>query len=130
MPGRLLVGEVLHSTKMGYLVAGISDPNMRIRLGAPVEDDSGRRIGRIVDVIGRVESPYAVIRLEGEPPEPGARIYMRLRRKPRGARAGRSVKKRGGKRGRLQAGVHHRNPRGPKGVRGYRGGHSRRKPRR
>ncbi len=81
------LGKVLHMSHNGYVVAVIEESHLP-SLGTPVYVEGGRRIGVLLDVIGPVNSPFAVIKPDN--PEvsvkQGATIYYRppLRRRPRG----------------------------------------------
>lgn len=69
------------------------------RLGLKVYSDQ-RPVGRIVDVIGPVESPFAVVKLEdGAEVQEGESLYVEApsRGKPRGDRPSRKPASRGGK---------------------------------
>jgi len=99
---RLVLGDVATVTKAGYATVKIADPGVRLKLGLRVVDDSGREVGRLVDVIGRVEEPYAVVRVSSpDPGLAGRRLFIVLPRGGRGGRRGRGARDvRGGRRGR------------------------------
>lgn len=44
------------------IVAKVEDPRWIPRIGAPLFDKKGRKVGVVADVIGNVKSPYLVIR--------------------------------------------------------------------
>ncbi|NPA86816.1 MAG: H/ACA RNA-protein complex component Gar1 [Candidatus Diapherotrites archaeon] len=51
----------------GNVVARIVDPRRVPRIGAPVFDERGKKLGIVADVIGRVDRPYAVIKGKDAP---------------------------------------------------------------
>jgi RNA-binding protein len=67
----LQVGTILHQAKSGRLIVKLS---REVRPGIFVFDDGRRKIGRIVELIGPVRSPYASIALVssrlGKPGDP------------------------------------------------------------
>ncbi len=67
MESRLRVlGRVVSASKTGYLVVKVGNPGDRgLRPGVKVVLE-GKPVGRLVDLIGNVESPYAVVRLDKE----------------------------------------------------------------
>ncbi len=110
---KLLLGKVISVTKMGYAVTRITDPNLRVRLGSRVIDDKGKEIGKLIDIIGNVNRPYAVIRIQEGIPTIGTAVYM-IVQKPR-RRGGRRKTRRGARRsvrgrGRMQTRERDRNP--------------------
>ena len=94
MPGvarRVMLGRVYVVSRTGHIVAELADPGLRVRLGAKVVDASGRIVGRLADLIGSVERPYAVVKpsMEAEPPGPGSPLFIIVKpRKQRGRRGG------------------------------------------
>ena len=52
------VGILLHQAKSGRLIVKLSK---EVRPGAFVFDGGGRKLGRIVELIGPVRSPYASV---------------------------------------------------------------------
>ena len=54
----LQVGILLHQAKSGRLIVRLS---REVRSGVPVLDDRGRRLGRVVELIGPVRAPYASV---------------------------------------------------------------------
>ncbi len=97
------LGEVISKTNTGLIVASTSLRDPKRIVGAIVYDKDMRRIGRVIDVIGPVESPYVVIKPDskdilgfiGE----NTLLYYYVERKPR--RKTRSRRTRG-KKGRKQ----------------------------
>ena len=90
------LGRVEQVTRDGNLVISCETPDAPRIIGLSVYDEEMRRMGRVVDLIGRVEKPRAVVKLEN--PEiastikPGALYYYKpvsegkLRRGRRGGR--------------------------------------------
>lgn len=58
------LGEYIHSTKEGLIIVKTVLKDPRKIVGSIVYDKDMRRVGRIVDVIGRVDSPYVVVKPE------------------------------------------------------------------
>jgi len=54
----LQVGVILHQAKSGRLIVRLSK---EVRSGASLVDSKGRRLGRVVELIGPVKSPYASV---------------------------------------------------------------------
>lgn len=55
------LGYFLHKAPSGKLIIKIT--NHRVpRLGSKVVDSRGRLVGTVVDIIGSVKSPYAVVK--------------------------------------------------------------------
>jgi RNA-binding protein len=54
----LQVGILLHQAKSGRLVVRLS---REIRPGVFLLDEKGRRLGRVVELIGPVRAPYASV---------------------------------------------------------------------
>ena len=52
------VGTLLHQAKSGRLIVRLSQ---EVRPGIFVFDDGGRKLGRIVELIGPVKSPFASV---------------------------------------------------------------------
>jgi RNA-binding protein len=52
------VGTILHQAKSGRLIVRLS---REVRPGAFLYDDGGRRLGKIVELIGPVKAPYASV---------------------------------------------------------------------
>lgn len=52
------VGTLLHQAKSGRLIVKLSQ---EVRPGAFIFDDGGRKLGRIIELIGPVKSPYASV---------------------------------------------------------------------
>jgi RNA-binding protein len=58
------LGRVEQVTRDGNLVISCETPDAPRIIGLSVYDEEMRRIGRIVDLIGRTEEPRAVVKLE------------------------------------------------------------------
>lgn len=52
------VGILMHQAKSGRLIIKLSQ---EVRPGAFIFDDGGRKLGKIVELIGPVKSPYASV---------------------------------------------------------------------
>ena len=56
----LQVGILLHQAKSGRLIVKLIQET---RVGSVVVDDKGRRLGKVIELIGPVKSPYASVAL-------------------------------------------------------------------
>ena len=54
----LQVGVLLHQAKSGRLIVRLTK---EVRPGVPILDDKGRKLGRVVELIGPVRAPYASV---------------------------------------------------------------------
>jgi len=74
-------GELLHTPKTGRPVYRLK---AEARIGQPVLDGKGRRVGEVFDVFGPVTAPYASVRLRDGVTEPPRDIYLgeRAERRP------------------------------------------------
>ena len=74
-------GELLHTTKTGRPVYRLQ---AEARIGQPVPDGKGRRVGKVFDIFGPVTAPYASVRLRDGVTEPPRDIYLgeRAERRP------------------------------------------------
>ena len=54
------VGTILHRAKSGRLIIRLSK---EVKTGALILDDHGKRLGKIVELIGPVRAPYASVSL-------------------------------------------------------------------
>lgn len=52
------VGTLLHQAKSGRLIVKLS---REVRPGATIFDEGGRKLGRVVELIGPVRAPYASV---------------------------------------------------------------------
>lgn len=75
------LGEVLHRSKTGKLIVRL---HAEARIGQPVLDRRGKRVGSVFDIFGPVTAPYASIRLNDETSQPDE-LYLgdRAERGPR-----------------------------------------------
>jgi RNA-binding protein len=56
------VGEILHLAKSGRLIVKLSKAGAeRIKPGELLIDGSGRRVGKVAELLGPVNSPYASV---------------------------------------------------------------------
>ena len=81
-----LIGKVLHITPSKLLVVKISDPSNIPVLGSMVVRSRGEEpLGKVIDVIGPITSPYAVVKLlrEGIKVEPGIELFYIVPRRKR-----------------------------------------------
>lgn len=90
------LGEV-RSTPKGLAVVRVGqfDPK-RFRRGLPVVKEDGTKVGVTYDIIGNVESPYLIVRLEaGASLTPSDKLYVLIQpaRPPRRSR-GRGLRRR------------------------------------
>jgi len=122
------LGRVLHTTHNGYIVATLEAGERLPPLNTPVYDEKTNRVGVLLDIIGPVKSPYAVIKPDrrdirlGE----GVTLYYRPPRPPR--RRQRRSKPRG--RQEARAAGQERRQRGSRAPSRRRGPGPRRGPRR
>ena len=56
------LGSILHITKSKYIVVNIQDAEHIPPIGVEVVDANNEVIGKIIDIIGPVERPYAVVK--------------------------------------------------------------------
>ena len=65
------VGILFHQAKSGRLIVRLSQ---EVRPGEFILDDGGRKLGRVVELIGPVKAPYASVALiskkTGKPGDP------------------------------------------------------------
>ena len=57
----MLIGEVIHLARSGRLVVKLFEEGFRVRSGEILYDDSGRRTGKVIEMIGPVTAPYASV---------------------------------------------------------------------
>ncbi|MEO9362649.1 MAG: Gar1/Naf1 family protein [Nitrososphaera sp.] len=55
------IGEVMHLAKSGRLIVKLNVAGKGIRPGEVLIDSAGRRVGKIVELIGPVSAPYASV---------------------------------------------------------------------
>lgn len=56
-----LLGKILHFSKSGRLIVKIDKYNSSLKVGKNITDEQGKRIGKITEFLGPVNSPYASI---------------------------------------------------------------------
>lgn len=56
-----LLGEILHFSKSGRLIIKVDNNNTNHRPGSQVYTDGEKKIGKIAELIGPVNSPYASV---------------------------------------------------------------------
>ena len=56
-----LLGEILHFSKSGRLIVRVENNGSQVKSGLMVLDNKEKRIGKIAELIGSVNSPYASI---------------------------------------------------------------------
>jgi len=69
----LQVGILSHQAKSGRLIVRLTK---EVRPGSVLLDDGGRKLGRIVELIGPVRSPYASITVSGRPGKKGDPVFI------------------------------------------------------
>jgi len=55
------IGEILHLAKSGRLIVKIDEQISHKLIGQALVDDKGIKIGKIIELIGSVKSPYASV---------------------------------------------------------------------
>jgi RNA-binding protein len=55
------VGEVMHLAKSGRLIVRLQKDGKNIKSGELLVDANGKRIGKVIEVIGPVNAPYASV---------------------------------------------------------------------
>ena len=55
------IGEVMHLAKSGRLIVKLNAAGAGIRAGELLVDGSGKRVGRVAELIGPVSAPYASV---------------------------------------------------------------------
>ncbi len=115
------LGTIMHTTHNGYIIVKLTIEKLP-KLHIPVYTEDARRIGTLLDIIGPVKAPYAVIKPDTKNLfiEPGVTVYYRAP-KPRVAarKRGRAARRPG----RLPQ--HEKSAKRGKRRRGVRGGKSR-----
>jgi len=59
-----VLGPITNITKSGLIITRIEDYRNIPRIGSFVFDANGEKIGVLIDIIGPINNPYAVIRVE------------------------------------------------------------------
>ena len=97
------LGTVLHTTRNGYIVVVLEDKDHIPSLNVNVYDERRRKLGILLDIIGPIEEPYAVVKPSNksilEEVAQGAVLYYeeprpRRRRRPARKSALRHISKR------------------------------------
>ncbi|HEX5892386.1 MAG TPA: Gar1/Naf1 family protein [Nitrososphaeraceae archaeon] len=55
------LGEVMHLSKSGRLIVRLQKDSKQIKSGQLLVDANGKRIGKVIEVIGPVNAPYASV---------------------------------------------------------------------
>jgi RNA-binding protein len=55
------IGEVMHLAKSGRLIVKLNSAGAGLRAGELLVDASGKRVGRVSELIGPVSAPYASV---------------------------------------------------------------------
>ncbi|HEV8405584.1 MAG TPA: Gar1/Naf1 family protein [Nitrososphaera sp.] len=55
------IGEIMHLAKSGRLIVKLSESSASVRAGELLVDESGKRVGRVIELIGPVSAPYASV---------------------------------------------------------------------
>jgi RNA-binding protein len=55
------IGEIMHLAKSGRLIVKLNAAGIGVRAGELLVDGSGKRVGRIAELIGPVSAPYASV---------------------------------------------------------------------
>jgi len=76
------IGEFLHVSKTGRPVYRLQ---AEARIGQPVFNAQGKRVGDVFDIFGPVTAPYASIKLRDDQNEAPSDLYLgeRTERRPR-----------------------------------------------
>ena len=54
-----MIGEIIHMAKSGRLIVKVEENINHNLIGQALTDNKGSRIGKIIELIGSVKSPYA-----------------------------------------------------------------------
>jgi RNA-binding protein len=55
------IGEIVHLAKSGRLIVKVEENINHNLIGQPLIDDKGSKVGKIIELIGPVKSPYASV---------------------------------------------------------------------
>jgi RNA-binding protein len=55
------IGEVMHLAKSGRLIVRLNPESAGIKAGELLVDGAGKRVGRISELIGPINAPYASV---------------------------------------------------------------------
>lgn len=56
-----IIGEIIHMAKSGRLIVKVEENIKNNLIGQVLIDNKGSRIGKIIELIGSVKSPYASV---------------------------------------------------------------------
>jgi rRNA processing protein Gar1 len=56
-----LIGEIIHMAKSGRIIVKVEESTNHNLIGQALIDNKGSRIGKIIELIGSVKSPYASV---------------------------------------------------------------------
>ena len=56
-----MIGEIIHMAKSGRLIVKVEEKTNHNLIGQALIDNNGSRIGKIIELIGSVKSPYASV---------------------------------------------------------------------
>ena len=56
-----MIGEIIHMAKSGRLIVKVEENSNHNLIGQALIDNKGSRIGKIIELIGSVKSPYASV---------------------------------------------------------------------
>jgi RNA-binding protein len=56
-----MIGEIIHMAKSGRLIVKVEENTNHNLIGQSLIDNNGSRIGKIIELIGSVKSPYASV---------------------------------------------------------------------
>jgi RNA-binding protein len=55
------IGEIMHLAKSGRLIVKLNAAGASVRAGELLVDGSGKRVGKVAELIGPVSAPYASV---------------------------------------------------------------------
>ena len=55
------IGEILHLAKSGRLIVKLNSAGAGVKAGELLVDGSGKRVGKVVELLGPVSAPYASV---------------------------------------------------------------------
>ena len=55
------IGEIIHLAKSGRLIVKIEENANHNLIGQALIDDKGTKVGKIIELIGSIKSPYASV---------------------------------------------------------------------
>jgi rRNA processing protein Gar1 len=70
------IGEIIHLAKSGRLIVKIEENANHNLIGQALTDDKGTKVGKIIELIGSIKSPYAsVIPILNSKYSVGGKVY-------------------------------------------------------